>query len=151
MAWPRDVTKADLLIVPYRGSGPGGQHRNKTMSCCRITHTPTGIVAHAEEQRHYPQNKKVAFKRLVEKLGPLMKKAILEARGDIPPPNKERIRTYHEKRGTVVDHRVPGVVFSYSQVLEGDLTPVIEKNLTKKQQIQGQSENSLNLKKAMKE
>ncbi len=48
MAWPNTVRKDDLKIEFYRGSGPGGQHRNKTSSACRITHKITGISAHVK-------------------------------------------------------------------------------------------------------
>lgn len=60
------VTKKDLIIEPYKGSGKGGQHRNKTMSCVRITHPPSGAVAVGTEHREQLRNKKLAFKRLTE-------------------------------------------------------------------------------------
>ena len=125
MAWPYTVRKKDLRIEFLRGSGAGGQHRNKTDSACRMTHLETGEVGYSEDERHQLLNKKKAFQRLAEKLAPLMKRAILEEQGKIPPPCKDRIRTYHEKRGTVVDHRVPGKTFNYQSVLDGNLTPVI--------------------------
>jgi protein subunit release factor A len=37
------LKKSDLKIETMRGQGPGGQHRNKTDSCVRILHVPTGI------------------------------------------------------------------------------------------------------------
>lgn len=61
------LTKKDFEIQPFKASGSGGQHRNKTMSCCRIIHRASGAVTEAKEQRDFHQNKKVAFKRLVEK------------------------------------------------------------------------------------
>lgn len=75
MAWPNDVRKSDLRIDTYRGSGAGGQHRNKTDSAVRITHLPTGISAQAEDERDQSRNKKLAFRRLCNKLVPLMKSA----------------------------------------------------------------------------
>jgi len=51
MAWPNTVRKSDLRIETYRGSGPGGQHKNKTDSAVRITHIHTGISAQAEDMR----------------------------------------------------------------------------------------------------
>lgn len=35
----------EIEISPFRSSGPGGQHRNKTENAIRATHTPTGIQA----------------------------------------------------------------------------------------------------------
>jgi len=76
MAWPNTVRKDDLRIEFYRGSGPGGQHRNKTSSACRITHKITGISAQCEDERCQHKNKKIAFRRLAAKLVPLMKKEV---------------------------------------------------------------------------
>ena len=39
------VLDADLKIEWYSGTGAGGQYRNKHQNSCRITHTPTGVVA----------------------------------------------------------------------------------------------------------
>lgn len=61
------LIKKDFIVEPFKGSGNGGQNRNKVMSCCRIYHPASGAVAEAKEQRDFHQNKKVAFKRLIEK------------------------------------------------------------------------------------
>lgn len=59
--------KGDFIVQPFKGSGKGGQKRNKTMSCCRITHPASGAVSECQEERSYEQNKKKAFVRLIEK------------------------------------------------------------------------------------
>jgi hypothetical protein len=51
-----------------RGSGPGGQHRNKVETGATITHVPTGVVARATERREQSVNRKVALRRLRLKL-----------------------------------------------------------------------------------
>ena len=60
------LTKKDFEIEYYRGKGNGGQHRNKTDSCCRISHLESGATAHGTEHREQHRNKELAFKRLCE-------------------------------------------------------------------------------------
>ena len=50
----------------YKGSGAGGQKRNKTENCVRCTHEPSGAVGKSEEGRSKEQNKKKAFRRMAE-------------------------------------------------------------------------------------
>jgi hypothetical protein len=47
-----------------RGSGPGGQHRNKVETKVTIVHPATGIEAQAGERRSAAENKRVALTRL---------------------------------------------------------------------------------------
>jgi len=98
-----------------RGSGAGGQNRNKRDTACRITHIPTGIAVRCEEERTQAQNKQLAFKRLCEKLVPIMKSAAQNAEA---VKNDERIRSYKEKEGKVIDARLDRI-FSYDRVLDG--------------------------------
>ena len=51
-----------------RGSGPGGQHRNKVETAIVITHLETGITGEASEKRSQDENKIVAIKRLRQNL-----------------------------------------------------------------------------------
>lgn len=73
----------DLLsqcdVDTYRGSGPGGQHRNKTESAVRLRHIPSGIIVIASESRSQHQNREMALKRL---------RAKLEAKNRRPKPRK---------------------------------------------------------------
>lgn len=117
MAWPNTVRKSDLRIDYYRGSGAGGQHRNKTDSACRITHLPTKIVAQAEDERYQHQNRRLAFRRLCAKLVPLMRQA---HQSEKQKKVTERVRTYHEPRNQVKDERVKGKTWSYSTVVDGN-------------------------------
>lgn len=60
------VTRKDLVITPYKGSGNGGQNRNKRETACRIHHPASGATTQAEEHRTFDQNRKAAFLRLTK-------------------------------------------------------------------------------------
>lgn len=60
------MTKKDLKIQTFRAGGPGGQNQNKRNTGVRIIHPESGAVGECREQRSQNQNKKIAFRRLVE-------------------------------------------------------------------------------------
>ncbi len=119
MSWPENVTKADLRIEYFRGSGAGGQHRNKRDTACRMTHIPTGKVATAQENKSKERNKVAAFRRLAAILVPMMR-AALEPGDEHKAVSKHVIRTYNAQRHTVKNH-LSGVVAPYERVLNGEL------------------------------
>jgi hypothetical protein len=59
-----DALLAQCRVEHYRGSGPGGQKRNKTSNAVRLTHEPTGLVATATEARSTKENHLHAVRRL---------------------------------------------------------------------------------------
>jgi len=61
---PDDKLLAACTVETCRGSGPGGQHRNKRDSAVRLTHRLTGVVATATERRSQHENRRRAVKRL---------------------------------------------------------------------------------------
>lgn len=60
------VTKDDFRWDYYRGTGNGGQHRNKRDTACRCTHIESGAVGCAQDHREQKQNRELAFQRCVE-------------------------------------------------------------------------------------
>ena len=59
--------KKDFIVQPFKGSGKGGQKRNKTSNACRIFHPASGSISECEEERSFEQNKRRACSRLIEK------------------------------------------------------------------------------------
>lgn len=60
------LTEKDFIFKATRGSGKGGQKKNKTSSAIQCFHEPSGAMAECEDSRDQSQNKKIAFKRLTE-------------------------------------------------------------------------------------
>ena len=60
------VTAKDCRWDYYRGSGKGGQKRNKTSNAVRCTHSASGAVGQAEDTDSQKKNKQLAFKRMAE-------------------------------------------------------------------------------------
>ncbi|MGK3746096.1 MAG: hypothetical protein ACI90V_012957, partial [Bacillariaceae sp.] len=58
----------DLEESFVRGSGAGGQKVNKTSNCVALLHKPTGVRVDCQDTRSLQQNRKIARKRLKEKL-----------------------------------------------------------------------------------
>jgi hypothetical protein len=69
---PAALPAAELLRqtreTHTRRSGPGGQHRNKTQTAVVLVHLPTGIDAEAAERRSQAENRRVALRRLRDRL-----------------------------------------------------------------------------------
>lgn len=58
------VTANDCTWTYYRGSGPGGQKKNKTSNCARVLHEPSGAVGNGEQGRSQFENRKIAWKQM---------------------------------------------------------------------------------------
>ena len=60
------VTKDNLEISFFSGTGAGGQHRNKHQNCVRMKHPDSGVMVQCSEHRSKEQNLRIAFQRLSE-------------------------------------------------------------------------------------
>lgn len=60
------VTASDCDWQYLRGTGPGGQKRNKTESKVRCVHRASGAVGESDLTRSQAQNKQIAFRKMAE-------------------------------------------------------------------------------------
>ncbi len=133
-----EIKPDDLKIETMRASGAGGQHVNKTESAVRITHIPTGIVVHVQDERSQHQNKAKALRILKSKLKELKEREKREKLGEIrrsmvgTMERSEKIRTYNWPQNRVTDHRLSGDEKNYplDRIMEGDLDELLD-NLEK--------------------
>ena len=124
------LTKKDFIVDYFSGTGAGGQHRNKHMNCCRITHKDTGLSASSQEHKSQLQNKKTAFRKLAKILIAYLFTEEEEARNPSASMGQKYTRTYKETKDLVVDH-LTGEKFSYSNTVgKGDMSKLIEARLT---------------------
>lgn len=104
------LDEKDVEIKTSRGSGPGGQHRNKTDSCVTVTHKPTKTSVRID-MRSQHQSREMALKVLAAKLA--------DESTNLDRKDRERlrksqvgsgmrgnkIRTYRFQDDQVTDHR----------------------------------------------
>lgn len=119
------INESDIEYRPYKGSGPGGQKRNKTMSCIEAKHIPTGITANSTLKSQH-QNRRAARAVLIARVIDHYRKLYTPER----EINTERIRTYHEPDNRVIDH-ASGLQLPYTYVVEkGRLDEMIDARRT---------------------
>lgn len=114
--------KKDVSITTTKGSGPGGQHKNKTESCVVAIHNPTGIKV-TIDGRNQHQNKKKALKKLEDKVRSYydgLKAEEKKAERDRKIKESKYIRTYDYKSQTVKDHRTKRK-YNLKDVLDGKI------------------------------
>ena len=58
------MRREDVSVEFVKAGGPGGQHRNKSVTGVRLVHIPTGIKVTATERRERTRNLALAWERL---------------------------------------------------------------------------------------
>jgi peptide chain release factor 1 len=126
------IDAEDLRVDVFRSSGPGGQSVNTTDSAVRITHLPTGLVVSCQDEKSQHKNKAKALKvlraRLLDMKTKEQQEKISEDRksqvgsGD----RSERIRTYNFPQNRLTDHRIGLTLYQLEEIMEGNLSQVVE-------------------------
>ncbi|TXT47748.1 MAG: peptide chain release factor 1 [Spirochaetes bacterium] len=126
-----DIKPEELRIDVMRSGGPGGQSVNTTDSAVRITHLPTGIIIHCQDEKSQIKNKAKAMRILRARLFEL-EEAKLQAERSAARKSQvgsgdrsERIRTYNFPQNRLTDHRIDLTLYKLDLVMEGDLGELV--------------------------
>ncbi len=127
-----EIEEKDLKVDVFRSSGPGGQSVNTTDSAVRLTHVPTGLVVQCQDQKSQLQNKVKALEVLRARLLDIMvaeqeaergqERRAMVGTGD----RSAKIRTYNFPQNRVTDHRINLTVHRLDEILDGNLSEMIE-------------------------
>lgn len=127
-----ELKENDIKKETYCSSGPGGQSVNTTYSAVRLTHVPTGVVAQCQDQKSQIKNYAKALKVLRSRIYEIeLKKRTEEIAGQRKTMVKtgdrsDKIRTYNYPQGRVTDHRINLTLYSLTEVINGDISKLIE-------------------------
>jgi peptide chain release factor 1 len=118
---PRDVE-----IKTCRGSGAGGQHRNKTETAIQATHLPSGLSVRCEGERSQRQNKDEALRLLQARLQEQARVVAFNGRAQDRKDQVgsgqrgDKVRTIAVQRDQVVHHET-GKSTTYQRYRKGHL------------------------------
>lgn len=121
------IPENELEITTTKGTGPGGQHKNKTESAVRIVHKPTKISVVIDGRDQF-SNKREA-RRIVTARVNEAKRVVADAEyaafkrkqmGD--GGRGDKVRTYNFIDSRVVDHRLGTKTSDIKSVMKGDFS-----------------------------
>jgi protein subunit release factor B len=87
------IFDADLEETFVRSSGPGGQHVNKTSTCVRLVHKPTGITVKVQNSRSQGLNRFLARRLLADHI-----EGQREGKASVQAQQRQKIRRQKQRR-----------------------------------------------------
>lgn len=120
------IDPRDLEETFTRGSGKGGQHRNKTDTCVMLRHTPTGVSVRCDGGRSQTANRQTALGVLRARLRAAEEERATEGRNSRrrrqvgTGMRGDKVRTVALQRDSVTDHRT-GATMKAKNYLRGQL------------------------------
>jgi peptide chain release factor 1 len=126
------IRQEDLRIDVMRAGGPGGQCVNTTDSAVRITHIPSGLTVHCQDEKSQIKNKAKAMRILRARIYE-MEEARAQAERSEARKNQvgsgdrsERIRTYNFPQNRLTDHRINLTLYKLDLIMQGDVEELFD-------------------------
>ncbi|MDR1788605.1 MAG: peptide chain release factor 1 [Treponema sp.] len=127
-----DIKPEDLRIDVMRAGGPGGQCVNTTDSAVRITHLPTGLTVHCQDEKSQIKNRAKAMRILRARIYEAEEARAAAERSEArrsqvgSGDRSERIRTYNFPQNRLTDHRINLTLYKLDLVMQGDLAELFD-------------------------
>lgn len=120
------IRESDIEWQATKGSGKGGQARNKTSNAVQMTHKPSGMTVRVESERSQSMNRATALRLLAARLAARVTEAAAQAeaswrRDQVGSGQRgDKRRTYRSQDDSVADH-VTGKVARLKRIEKGFL------------------------------
>jgi peptide chain release factor 1 len=127
-----NIRQEDLRIDVMRAGGPGGQCVNTTDSAVRITHLPSGIVVHCQDEKSQIKNKAKAMRILRARIYEMEEAKAASERAEARKnqigsgDRSERIRTYNFPQNRLTDHRIGLTLYKLDLIMQGDVEELFD-------------------------
>jgi len=127
-----DIRQEDLRIDVMRAGGPGGQSVNTTDSAVRITHLPSGLSVHCQDEKSQIKNKAKAMRILRARIYEMEEAKAASERAEARKSQigtgdrSERIRTYNFPQNRLTDHRINLTLYKLDLIMQGDVEDLFD-------------------------
>jgi peptide chain release factor 1 len=115
-----------------RAGGPGGQCVNTTDSAVRITHLPTGITVHCQDEKSQIKNKAKAMRILRARIYEAEEAKAAAERAQARKTQvgsgdrSQRIRTYNFPQNRLTDHRINLTLYKLDLIMQGEAVELFD-------------------------
>lgn len=118
------IKESDVRMDFFKSTGPGGQHRNKTMSAVRLVHLPTSVIVTSSSSRSQHDNRKYAYEQLQYKLEEIweeqQKQKLIDKRQQ-DKENEEIVASYYFNHQIASHEKNNTKTTNLKQLLNGEL------------------------------